>query len=106
MLERAAQGEQIEVVSGPDDVCEKCHFLKVGRCLFNANADEEIRKMDEAAVLLQRTKKNEVVSWRDMRENLPLVFNSWFKKYCGVCEWRQSCEKEEEFRSMSDMGAP
>ncbi len=40
------ENENINVCDGPDDVCEKCPFLKDYKCQYDSNADEEIREMD------------------------------------------------------------
>lgn len=106
ILKRAVEGEQIEVVSGPDDVCVQCPFLRGDQCLYNDNADEEIREMDLAAAQLQKAGKGARVYWQEMRENLPSIFGIWSKKYCRACDWRKACEKEEEFRGMSEIDLP
>ena len=106
ILKRAVKGEQIEVVCGPDDVCAKCLFLRADKCLYNDNADEEIREMDETAVQLQKTRKGERVHWQDLRENLPRIFGIWSKKYCKGCDWRKACEKDEQFRDMPETDLP
>ena len=103
ILHRAVKGEQIEVVCGPDDVCAQCPFLRADRCLYNDDADEEIREMDRTAVELQKTREGEKVYWQELRENLPRIFSIWAKKYCKGCDWRKACEKGERFGDLYKM---
>jgi hypothetical protein len=43
---KRAESEEIEIVSGNDDVCAKCLYLKDHKCAYDENADKEIREMD------------------------------------------------------------
>jgi hypothetical protein len=93
ILRRVEAGEEIEVCSGADDVCQMCPYLKVGMCFYAKNAETGIREMDKRAIELLGLKDRERVKWIDIKGKIPDIFREWAREYCKVCNWRKVCEK-------------
>jgi len=49
---KRAEDEEIEIISTADNICTKCPYLKDYKCIYDNNAYEEIREMDETALKL------------------------------------------------------
>ena len=101
LIKKAIAGEEIAVKSGPDDVCEKCPYLRSSTCSFNKGADDEIREMDKTALALLQVKPGARVKWSDMKEIIPEIFSRWSRTYCGLCDWKNACEKDASFKRLS-----
>ncbi|HAK88028.1 MAG TPA: DUF1284 domain-containing protein [Nitrospiraceae bacterium] len=95
---KRAESEEIEIVSGDDDVCAKCLYLKDHKCAYDENADEEIREMDETALRLLNLRAGQRVTWQAVKEYMPGIFREWYNRYCNDCDWKQACEKNEFYR--------
>ncbi|MDP2992563.1 MAG: DUF1284 domain-containing protein [Deltaproteobacteria bacterium] len=94
----AAKSEPIEICAGADDICGKCPYLKDGLCRYNKNAEEEIKKMDNAALRLLKLTPGTQIKWSGIEERLPEIFFEWHKSYCGDCDWKIACEKKKLFQ--------
>lgn len=91
LLEKAQDGDTIEVHSGPDDVCNKCPYLRNRRCSFSDNAEAEIQEMDRTALELLQINTNEQLHWAHLKEKIPGIFEKWAEKYCTSCSWKAVC---------------
>ena len=101
LIKRAIAGEEIVIDSGPDHVCEMCPYLRGGACSYDKGADDEIREMDKTALTLLQVKTGSRVKWSDMKGIIPNIFNRWSRTYCGMCDWKNACEKDASFRGLS-----
>src|SRR5512139_1191323 len=99
VLGRAAM-EDVEVVTGPDDVCIGCPYLQAEKCAYTAGADEEIAVMDRQALRLLGISRGSSVSWRSLRRLIPEVFSRWHRAYCTGCDWRKACEESPWFKEL------
>ena len=97
ILERVEAGAEIEASAEADDVCGVCPSLKGGKCSYAAGAEVGIREMDMTALGLLGLTDRALVRWAGMRDKLPAIFPQWARRYCKVCAWRTSCEKQEKF---------
>lgn len=102
ILKRAETGEDIEFYSGADDICKMCPYLKGGRCLYDKDAETEIREMDRRALKLLSLKTKGRVKWLDIREKIPEIFHEWSREFCKGCDWRKVCEKTTGYRRMGE----
>ena len=93
ILRRAEAGDEIEVCSGADNVCKMCPYLRREKCLYDEDADAEMREMDRRAMKLLRLKINERVKWTEIGKKIPEIFKEWSEEYCKECDWRRVCEK-------------
>ncbi|GBD99282.1 hypothetical protein BMS3Abin07_01317 [bacterium BMS3Abin07] len=96
ILERAEE-QEILISACADDVCRSCPHLRDGRCLYEENADDEIRAMDGKALELLGLSPGRKVRWSTLRARIPDIFSEWFALYCRECDWRDSCEKDGFF---------
>ena len=103
ILKRVEAGEELEVCSGADDVCKTCPYLKGKLCLYDKDAEAEIRAMDKRAMGLLRLKIMDRVNWQEIRERIPEAFHVWSEEYCKECEWRRVCEKTGMYRKMKGL---
>ena len=99
LLERAGR-EDIVIVTGPDDVCNRCPHLDGSRCAYTAEADEEITAMDGEALRLLGVSPGFSVSWLALRHLIPGVFSRWHEAYCVGCDWREACEESAWFKEL------
>ncbi|OHE58552.1 MAG: hypothetical protein A2Z47_03695 [Thermodesulfovibrio sp. RBG_19FT_COMBO_42_12] len=102
ILKRVEAGEELEVCSGADNVCKKCPYLKGKLCLYDKDAEAEIRAMDKRAMGLLRLKTRDRVKWQEIRKRIPEIFHAWLREYCENCDWRKVCEKTGMYRKMQD----
>jgi len=102
ILKRAGHGEEIEVCSGPDEVCRICPYLKEEKCLYDKDAETEIRKMDRMALQLLSLNTDDRVTWTHIKEKVPEIFIQWAREFCKDCDWRWVCEKDIQFREFLD----
>jgi hypothetical protein len=93
VLKRAEVRGKVELCSGPDDICRKCPYLRNQKCIYNINAENEIREMDKRAITLLRLSGHRGVKWQALREKIPEILPEWVKEYCRGCNWRSSCKK-------------
>lgn len=91
-MERAKDGEEIEVCSGADDVCTRCPYLKEDKCFYERDADAEIREMDSKAMELLKLEVTMKVIWKDIKAKIPGILSQWATDYCKQCDWRTVCE--------------
>jgi hypothetical protein len=103
VLKRAEAGEEIEIPAGADDICRECPYLKDTICLYDKNAEDEIREMDRTATALLGLENKEKVKWMDIKKKIPGVFKKWAKRYCEECDWRRVCEKNKDFPASFDV---
>ncbi|MCL4457538.1 MAG: DUF1284 domain-containing protein [Nitrospirae bacterium] len=92
---KRAESEEIEIVSGDDNICAKCVYLKDRKCMHDEKADEEIREMDETALKLLNLSAGQRVKWQAVKEYMPGIFREWYNRYCNDCDWKKACEKNE-----------
>jgi uncharacterized protein len=97
IIKNAEAGEEVCACSGPDDICNRCPYLKAELCLYKKEADEEIRKMDQAAQELLHINTREEINWLDLTEKITGIFSAWSGQYCIGCDWKRVCEKNREF---------
>jgi hypothetical protein len=100
IIKRVESGEEIEVCSGADYVCKMCPYLKGRKCLYDKDAEIEIREMDRNAVKLLSFKTKDKVTWMDIKNRFPEIFIRWSRKYCTDCNWRWACEKKNNFKTL------
>jgi hypothetical protein len=93
---KGIDAEVIRITDGPDDVCKSCPHLKGNRCLYDKEAEEEVREMDSKALQLLNIKAREI-SWREIKDQIPLIFSEWYKSYCLQCDWLRVCNENELF---------
>lgn len=91
ILEEVEKGYDVEICLGADDICKKCPYLIKNRCLYDEDAEEEIREMDRKALRLLRLRLNEKVTWKSLKEEIPKIIHEWSKKYCEECDWKKAC---------------
>jgi hypothetical protein len=100
ILKKAEADEQIEVVSGADDICNICPYLKGKKCFYNSESDQEIQAMDRKALELLELSLRDIVRWPALRGNIPVVFQQWSQEFCRACDWRKACEKNDFFNQL------
>jgi len=91
LLGKVEKGDEVEVCSGADDICKKCPYLIRERCLYDEDAEEQIRKMDRKALRLLRLRVNGRVTWKSLREKIPGIIHEWSSEYCKECDWKKVC---------------
>lgn len=96
-IERILKEKEIKVVSGADDVCSKCPYLRDGVCNYKENAEEEIRELDELACKLLEIPPDSITSWDEIRIKLPNIMKDWKEFACKNCDWIKVCEKNGEW---------
>jgi len=100
VLRNAETGEPIAIVTGDDDVCRACPFLKERRCFYRQDSDEEIRDMDSTARELLGLSSRPSTSWTEISERLPAIFTIWYEKFCRGCDWLPVCRKNTAFSQL------
>jgi len=104
VMKRVEDGAEIEVYSGPDDICKKCPYLKGEMCLYTEDADAGIREMDRKAGELLKIKNITGVKWQVIRRKIPEIFSEWEREYCEDCDWRKVCEKTIPYQRLTCKG--
>lgn len=92
--------EDIEVCEDADQVCEKCPYLKDSKCLYDEHADDVIRGMDRTALKLLKVDKDATIKWQNIKKDIPGVFPQWLREYCGECDWKKVCERNEFYQAL------
>ncbi len=90
-----AESEFVRVVNGADDVCKKCPYNVNGICNYSETSEEEVRELDELALNLLSIKVGDTVTWNEIREKIPEVIDTWKKKACKSCGWKNVCLKNQ-----------
>ncbi len=106
IIQRAEAGEEVSACTGPDDICNRCAFLKADRCRYTTDADDEISEMDLAAYELLNAKAGQKTTWTDLKAKIPGMFAQWSKHCCSVCDWKQVCAKNREFSRLMQVKSP
>ena len=83
--------ESIEIVTGADDVCGKCPYLKEGKCRSSDYTDEKIHLQDREALRLLGFKPGMIVSWKILASKLPEIIDEWKSEFCLACGYRKVC---------------
>lgn len=95
-------GEVIKITPGPDDVCRSCPHLKNEKCLYDKDADEAIREMDNKALQLLNVEAGSIY-WSEIKNKISLIFPQWHESYCLDCDWLKVCNENEFFKSLKDV---
>lgn len=93
VVARAADGEQIQVSAGADDICQACPFMIKGRCTENLQAEQEITELDNLALNVLNFRAGDIVSWRNIKNMVDAISPEWFDIFCQECEWEKFCER-------------
>ncbi len=94
-IERILKEKEIEVVSGADDVCSKCPYLRGGFCNYKEDAEKEIRELDELACEL--LSPGSITSWDEIKNKLPKIMKKWKELACRNCDWIEVCKTNGEW---------
>jgi len=86
--------EKVEIVAGPDDVCEKCPYLLDGKCASNEYTDEMILVQDREALRVLGFKPGMLVDWKMISSRLPGILNEWKAQFCTGCGYKIVCFNE------------
>ena len=97
---KSADEHEIDIRNGADDVCVKCPYLDHARCRYSQDAEEGIAEMDRKALDLLDLSPWMKVSWKEVRQRIPKLFERWYKAYCAACSWRGACEKDDMYRQL------
>ncbi|MGQ9860350.1 MAG: DUF1284 domain-containing protein [Thermodesulfobacteriota bacterium] len=93
-----AKEEGVSVVSGADEVCAFCPYLKDGLCSHAMAGEEEIRAMDEAAMELLGVTPQERISWEELGVRVERCIVEWRKRFCAGCLWKEACRSNPSQR--------
>jgi hypothetical protein len=97
---KAAEGHEIDIKNGADDVCGKCPHLSHSRCEYSEGADEGIAEMDRKALALLNLSQDIKVRWEEIGQRIPHLFPVWHNAYCIECSWRTACGKNDLYRQL------
>lgn len=97
VLRRTAY-EEIEIVSGDDDICHKCPYLKDCKCFYTEDSEVEIRAMDEKALIILGLCNGSLIRWEEIKKLLPALISQWRFDYCKSCDWKGVCESVDDFK--------
>lgn len=90
---KRVKDEEIEVISGADEVCCPCPYLKDGSCL-----KEEVADLDFLAMRLLDIKPGDRTSWSYVEGKLKGLLGVWKLYACSDCEYNQICNRDERWR--------
>lgn len=96
VVKRAEDGEKVEIISGADDICQACPYLKEERCGHKEEADEEIRELDQTALDFLAVNPGDQVSWQYLQEKVMAAPKSWLDSFCAGCDWFDLCSRIRE----------
>lgn len=83
--------ENVEVVSGGDDVCSMCpHFIDK-KCENPEYKNEQILYQDSEALRLLGYHIGVFVTWKDILTRLPEIIGEWKVKFCSSCGYIKVC---------------
>ena len=91
--------ESIEIVSGPDEVCMRCPYLKNDKCSSNEYTDDKIMHQDREALKLLGFRSGMVIDWMMISARLPLVLEKWKEEFCTGCGYQETCARSSGFHS-------
>jgi hypothetical protein len=83
--------EKLEIVTGADDVCRKCPYLKEEKCRSSDYTDEKIHLQDNEALRLLGFKPGMIVEWKKIASKLPNIIEEWKAEFCLACGYRKVC---------------
>jgi hypothetical protein len=83
--------ENIEIITGVDDVCRKCPYLKDDKCRSSEYTDEKINLQDKEALRLLAFKPVMIVDWKIIASKLPNIIEEWKAQFCCSCGYRKVC---------------
>jgi len=83
--------EQLEIVTGADDVCRKCPYLKEEKCQSSDYTDEKIHLQDQEALRLLGFMPGMIVDWKMIAAKLPEIIEEWKAEFCLACGYRKVC---------------
>ncbi|MFZ3383038.1 MAG: DUF1284 domain-containing protein [Candidatus Methanoperedens sp.] len=86
--------EKVEIVSGPDEVCAKCPYLKDEKCASYEYTNEMILLQDKESLRLLGFVPGEIVDWKMISAILPDILEEWKGQFCAGCGYRQVCFNE------------
>ena len=86
--------KKVEIVSGPDEVCAKCPYLKDEKCASHEYTNEMILLQDKEALRLLGFVPGEIVDWKMISAILPDILEKWKAQFCGGCGYRKVCFNE------------
>jgi hypothetical protein len=93
VVNRAEKGEQIEIITGADDVCRSCPHLVENKCAHEDNAEAEIKKLDEAALKHLDVFVGKKISWAEIKNKINSTSQEWFSTFCEGCDWEEVCSR-------------
>lgn len=97
---KKAEGSGAEVSNGADDICQKCPYLKGGKCLSDEHSNDEIMEMDKFALSLLGETSGAEINWHSIKEKIPEVFILWLEEYCKKCPWENACREDSLYREL------
>jgi hypothetical protein len=83
--------EKIEIVTGADEVCKKCPYLKDEKCRSSDYTDEKIHLQDHEALRLLGFESGMIVDWKMIASKLPTIIEEWEAEFCCACGYRKVC---------------
>ncbi len=101
LVDKTRDGAPVLAVSGPDDVCNKCPYLKEKRCASSENSDSEISEMDSAALGLLAISPGAELKWDEIYKKLPDIFPVWSRSFCTACGWKKACLKSPLYKLLA-----
>lgn len=84
LVGRAQEGEPVEVVAGPDDVCRACLNLRKERCRHKNDAEAEIKKLDCRALCYLGASVGERATWEKSKTRSAPLPKSGFPLFAQV----------------------
>ena len=89
-----ASANGVLLVEGCDDVCRVCPSQKEGVCTAEPGGEEKIQRLDRLAKSLLKP-ENKVLSWSEIKAQIPAIIGEWKNLACESCEWKVVCEKSD-----------
>ena len=83
--------EKMEIVSGPDEVCARCPYLKYNKCSNSDYTNEKILLQDKEALRLLGFKHGMTVDWKMISAKLPGIIEEWKAEFCMNCKYLGVC---------------
>jgi uncharacterized protein len=83
--------EKLEIVTGVDDVCRKCPYLKDEKCKSSDYTDKKIHHQDKEALRLLELRSGSIVDWKMIASKLPNIIEEWKAQFCCSCGYRKVC---------------
>jgi hypothetical protein len=83
--------EKLEIVTGADEVCRKCPYLKDDKCQSSDYTDEKINLQDQEALRLLGFMPGMIVDWKMIASRLPEIIEEWKVEFCLACGYRKVC---------------